>query len=101
MDKFLGRDWLGGMESIVCCATLSLSQEEGYVIVDGTSAKMEGRNMMVNGYDALVEVYCVLLLERRDVSELHVLSEQAWFLCYKTTIGSSPDTRRWKYEFDS
>ena len=58
-------------------------------------------SMMVNGYDALVEVYCVLLLERRDVSELHVLSEQAWFLCYKTTIGSSPDTRRWKYEFDS
>ena len=78
MDKFLGRDWLGGMESIVCCATLSLSQEEGYVIVDDTSAKMEGRNMMENGYDALVEVYCVLLLDRRDVGELHVLSGQAF-----------------------
>ena len=82
MDKFLGRDWLGGMESIVCCATLSLSQEEGYVIVDDTSAKMEGRNMMVNGYDALVEIYCVLLLERRDFGELHVLAEQGLSLYY-------------------
>ena len=78
MDEFLARDWPGGMESIVCCATLSLSQEEGYVVVDETSAKMEGRNMMVNGYDALVEGYCVLLLERRDVGELHVLSGQAF-----------------------
>ena len=34
--------------------------------------------MMENGYDALVEVYCVLLLDRRDVGELHVLSGQAF-----------------------
>ena len=42
--------------------------------------------MMVNGYDALVEVYCVLLLERRDVGELHVLSEQDLALYYEIAV---------------
>ena len=58
MDKFLGRDWLVGMESMVCCATLLLSQDEGYIMVDDTSAKMEGRYKLGDGYDALVEVSC-------------------------------------------
>ena len=49
----------------VCCTTLSSSQEEGYAIVDDTSAKMEGRDILENGYDALVEVYCALLLNGR------------------------------------
>ena len=65
MDKFLGRDWLVGMESMVCCATLLLSQDEGYDIVDDTSAKMEGRDILRKGYDALVEVCCSIGRARR------------------------------------
>jgi hypothetical protein len=65
VDKFLGRDWLIGMESMVCCATLLLSQDEGYFIVDDTSAKMEGRYTTGDGYDALVEVCCPIGRARR------------------------------------
>lgn len=57
--------------------------------------------MMVNGYDALVEVYCVLLLERRDVGELHVLSEQDLSLYYEIAVGSFPGVGRLKTEFNS
>jgi len=76
VDKFLGKDWLVGMDS-VCRATLSLSQDEGYSNVEDTSAKMEGQNVLENGYDALVEVYCALLLDGHGIDEKHVPSEQA------------------------
>jgi hypothetical protein len=101
VDKFLGRDWLVAMESIVCCATLSLSQEEGYAIVDDTSAKMEGRNRRKLGYDALVEVYCVLLLERRATLMSCVLSEQDLFMYHEIAVGSFPSIERLKTEFNS
>lgn len=79
-DKGLA-DW---NEWHVCCATLSMSQEEGYVIVNCTSAKMEGRNILNNGYDVVVEVYHAqsswLRLDERGHGELNALSKQALFV---------------------
>ena len=49
-----------------------------------TSAKMEGRNILNNGYDVVVEVYHAqsswLRLDERGHGELNALSKQALFV---------------------
>lgn len=59
---------IGWLEWKVCLLCYFIIEPRGGVV--DTSAKMEGRNILENGYDALVEVYCALLLNRRGVGDM-------------------------------
>ena len=69
-----------GIVEHVCCATLSLSQDEGYGIVDDAGAKTEGRPMLENSYDASNEVFYNSLPEVRSVGESQVHCDHAIFV---------------------
>jgi hypothetical protein len=80
-----------------------MGQEEGYIIVDDTSAKMEGRNILKSGYDVVVEVYRVrsrVCCWTSAVSvSLHALSKQALFVFRKIFMSFTSDVRL-TLEFD-
>ena len=80
---------IGWLEWKVCLLCYFIIEPRGGVV--DTSAKMEGRNILENGYDALVEVYCALLLNRRGVGDMepHVLCEQILLVYHEVLVEHS------------
>lgn len=86
MDKFLGRDWLVGMEGVSVVRLYYRAKKRGIPFTMIPVRRWKVVNILNNGYDVVVEVHhgCArsscMLLNERGLGELHALLKQGLFI---------------------